>query len=108
MRRWCLSRWKAKVWPAVWRSTFSPTPGPAVWSSCLLYWLGDRTPGAAATREFIHRRIDNVMAFEEFKARVRRNPLAAKLLDAPSRVLDRIRGADHTRRPDLPGRLRRD
>ncbi|MBP7243038.1 COQ9 family protein [Amaricoccus sp.] len=80
----------------------------AVWSSCLLYWLGDRTPGAAATREFIHRRIDNVMAFEEFKARVRRNPLAAKLLDAPSRVLDRIRGADHTRRPDLPGRLRRD
>lgn len=80
----------------------------AVYSSCLLYWLGDKTPGAAATREFIHRRIDNVMAFEEIKARVRKNPVAARVLDAPSRLLDRVRAPDHTRGPDLPGRLRRD
>ncbi|MBP6999968.1 COQ9 family protein [Amaricoccus sp.] len=80
----------------------------AVWSSCLLYWLGDTTPGATATTEFIHRRIADVMAFEELKSRIRKNPVAARVLDAPGRLLDRVRAPAHTRPPDLPGRLRRD
>ena len=33
----------------------------AVYSSALLYWLGDATPAHTATREFVQRRIDNVM-----------------------------------------------
>ena len=36
----------------------------AVYSSALLYWLGDDSPGASATREFVARRIDNVMQIE--------------------------------------------
>lgn len=78
----------------------------AVYSSALLYWLGDASPGAAATTEFIHRRIDNVMAFEEVKARIARNPLAAAALKAPARLLDRVRAPDDTRRSELPGRWR--
>ena len=46
----------------------------AVYSSALLYWLGDETPGASATREFVGRRIDNVMQIEEVKARIREQP----------------------------------
>ncbi len=74
----------------------------AVYSSALLYWLGDTTPGASATREFIGRRIDNVMQFEEVKARVARNPLASALMKGPARLLDRIK-APEAARSDLPG-----
>ena len=35
---------------------------------------GDNSPGFQATREFIGRRIDNVMQFEEVKARMAKNP----------------------------------
>lgn len=41
-----------------------------VYSSTLLYWLNDRTPGAEATWSFLDRRIDDVMKFEKLKARV--------------------------------------
>jgi ubiquinone biosynthesis protein COQ9 len=78
----------------------------AVYSSCLLYWLGDTSPGASATREFIHRRIDNVMAFEDVKARIGKNPVAAAMLKGPQRLLDRIRAPGEPR-PDLPGSWRR-
>ena len=78
----------------------------AVYSSALLYWLGDETPGASATREFIQRRIDNVMQFEQVKARVRKNPLAAAMLKGPQRLLDRVRAPGDTAPSDLPGPLR--
>ena len=52
----------------------------AVYSSALLYWLGDDSPGASATREFVGRRIDNVMQIEDVKARIRGNPFAAAML----------------------------
>ena len=55
----------------------------AVYSSALLYWLGDDSPGASATREFVARRIDNVMQIEGFKARLRENPIAAAMLKGP-------------------------
>lgn len=42
----------------------------AVYTSTLLYWLSDRTPGSEATWSFLDRRIDNVMTFEKLKARV--------------------------------------
>ena len=57
----------------------------AVYSSALLYWLGDDTPGQSATREFVGRRIDDVMRFEELKGRVRANPVAAALMKGPGR-----------------------
>jgi ubiquinone biosynthesis protein COQ9 len=78
----------------------------AVYSSALLYWLGDQTPGFSATREFVARRIDNVMQFEEVKARIRKNPLAAAMLKGPQAILDRVRAPGDTP-ADLPGSWRR-
>jgi ubiquinone biosynthesis protein COQ9 len=78
----------------------------AVYSSALLYWLGDQTPGFSATREFVARRIDNVMQVEEVKARIRKNPLAAAMLKGPQAILDRVRAPGDTP-ADLPGSWRR-
>jgi ubiquinone biosynthesis protein COQ9 len=79
----------------------------AVYSSALLYWLGDETPGASATREFVGRRIDNVMQIEEVKAKIRGNPIAAAMLKGPQAILDRVRAPGDTPPPDLPGSWRR-
>jgi ubiquinone biosynthesis protein COQ9 len=80
----------------------------AVYSSALLYWLGDQTPGFSATREFVQRRIDNVMQIEEVKAKIARNPLAAAMLKGPQRLLDPIRPPGDTAPSDLPGSLQRE
>jgi ubiquinone biosynthesis protein COQ9 len=40
----------------------------AVYGSTLLAWLGDHSDGQAETAAFLDRRIDNVMAFEKWKA----------------------------------------
>jgi ubiquinone biosynthesis protein COQ9 len=40
-----------------------------VYSSTLLYWLNDRSEGHTDTRQFLSRRIDNVMQFNKFKAK---------------------------------------
>jgi ubiquinone biosynthesis protein COQ9 len=79
----------------------------AVYSSCLLYWLGDGSANASATREFIARRIDNVMSFEEIKARITKNPLAAAMLKGPQRLLDRVRAPGDTAASALPSHWRR-
>ena len=79
----------------------------AVYSSALLYWLGDETPGASATREFVGRRIDNVMQIEGVKAKIRGNPIAAAMLKGPQAILDRVRAPGDTPPPDLPGSWRR-
>ncbi|MBV8192184.1 MAG: COQ9 family protein [Alphaproteobacteria bacterium] len=42
-----------------------------VYSSTLLYWLNDRTPGSEATWAFLDRRIDDVMRLERVKSQVR-------------------------------------
>jgi ubiquinone biosynthesis protein COQ9 len=42
-----------------------------VYSSTLLYWLNDRSPGAEATWGFLDRRIDDVMKIEKLKAQVK-------------------------------------
>ena len=43
-----------------------------VYSSTVLYWLNDRSQGDEATWAFLDRRIDNVMAFEKLKGRLRK------------------------------------
>ncbi len=42
-----------------------------VYSSTLLYWLDDQTPGQSATWDFLDRRIEDVMKIEKGKQRVR-------------------------------------
>ncbi len=42
-----------------------------VWSSTLLYWLNDGSPGSEATWGFLDRRIDDVMKIEKLKSQVK-------------------------------------
>jgi ubiquinone biosynthesis protein COQ9 len=77
----------------------------AVYSSALLYWLGDDSPGASATREFVGRRIDNVMQIEGVKAKLRGHPIAAAMMRAPQAFFDRVRPGPPP--SDLPGSLHR-
>lgn len=58
----------------------------AVYGATVLYWLGDESPDFAATREFLTRRIEGVMAFEATKARLRANPLMRPLMDTQARL----------------------
>ena len=54
----------------------------AVIGATVLFWLDDRSPGAADTRAFLDRRIGEVMGFEALKARARRIPGVATLAEA--------------------------
>jgi ubiquinone biosynthesis protein COQ9 len=62
----------------------------AVYSSVVLFWLGDTSDGHEATWEFLDRRIENVMQFEKTKAQLRENPLVKGLMAGPGKILDRI------------------
>lgn len=64
----------------------------AVYSSVLLYWLGDESAGFAHTRAFVARRIDNVMQIEGLKARVRDNPVTTAVMKGPEAIIARLRG----------------
>lgn len=68
----------------------------AVYSSVLLYWLGDDSEGRQATWAFLDRRIQNVMDFEKFKARL---PDLGGVAEAPLRLLGALRYAGPARRP---------
>lgn len=75
----------------------------AVYSATVLYWLGDDSEGHTATWAFLDRRIQNVMAFEQAKARFRENPLGKALFAGPLKVLERIHAPKQA--DDLPGRI---
>ena len=53
----------------------------AVYTACVLYWLGDLSENHADTRGFIDRRIDGVMRFEKIKASARKLPGVTMLTD---------------------------
>lgn len=76
----------------------------AVYSSVVLYWLGDDSSDGQATDAFIDRRIADVMQVERFKSAVRSNP-AFKPFTAPlSRLAEMIKPPRKTMASDLPGR----
>ena len=62
----------------------------AVYSSVVLYWLGDTSDDHEATWEFLDRRIDNVMQFEKTKAQLRQNPLVKSFMAGPGKILDKV------------------
>lgn len=66
----------------------------AVYSSTLVHWVGDMSEDSAGTWAFLDRRIDNVMAFEKAKLRVK-----DRMKDAPSVAgfLSRLRYPGETR-----------
>lgn len=75
-----------------------------VYSSTVLFWLGDDSPDHSATWEFLDRRIEDVMRFEKFKAAVNSNPLTKGLMALPNAFLSRVK-APKTDPSDLPGHL---
>lgn len=74
-----------------------------VYSSTVLYWLGDGSPDHKATWEFLDRRIDNVMQFEKVKAQVNANPVLKRLLAGPNWVLSHVKAPAKMPNVDLPG-----
>jgi ubiquinone biosynthesis protein COQ9 len=76
-----------------------------VYSSTLLYWLGDQSMDHAATWAFLDRRIDDVMRIETAKKKLRENRLLKPFLAGPEWLASRIR-APGAAPVDLPGRWR--
>ncbi|MGY6634919.1 MAG: COQ9 family protein [Alkalilacustris sp.] len=75
----------------------------AVYSSTVLYWLGDTTPNHHATWEFLDRRIDDVMRFEKVKGTVGGNPVFRTIFAGPLWLLGQIRAPLRPAEVDLPG-----
>lgn len=76
----------------------------AVYSATVLFWLADESEAHQATWDFLDRRIDGVMRFEEAKAKLRESPIIGRMLEGPLKALGRVRppaGAPW----DLPGRI---
>lgn len=77
-----------------------------VYASTVLFWLGDETPGAQATWEFLDRRIEDVMRIETAKAKVKESPVLSKLFAGPLWLMGKV----HAPKPlpeGMPGVLNR-
>jgi rpsU-divergently transcribed protein len=62
-----------------------------VYSSTVLFWLGDESDRFENTWAFLDRRIDGVMQFEQFKSAVNANPLGRLLMTGPNLAAKLIR-----------------
>jgi ubiquinone biosynthesis protein COQ9 len=63
----------------------------AVYSSTVLYWLGDESEGRRATWAFLDRRVEGVMRFEKFKSQMKANPVGRLLMAGPDAVMRMVR-----------------
>ena len=74
-----------------------------VYSSTVLYWLGDDSLDGQATWDFLDRRIDDVMQIEKAKAKARSHGLLKHVLAGPEKLLSGIRAPKSRADNDLPG-----
>lgn len=74
-----------------------------VYSSTLLYWLGDDSLDGQATWSFLDRRIEDVMRIEKAKSAVRDNKLLKPLMAGPEWLASRVRAPRAGREAGLPG-----
>ncbi|MEM9552422.1 MAG: COQ9 family protein [Pseudomonadota bacterium] len=74
-----------------------------VYSSTVLYWLGDDSPDSMATWAFLDRRIGDVMQIEKFKARVRQSPTLSRLMTGPNWLMSHIKAPARMPKMDFPG-----
>ena len=74
-----------------------------VYSSVVLFWLGDQSEGDRETWDFLDRRIADVMRIEKAKAQARKSPVLSRLMAGPNAILGRIRAPLRPPRGDLPG-----
>lgn len=63
----------------------------SVYSATVLYWLGDQDPRGEPTWEFLDRRIENVMQFEQVKAQMQKNPVTRAAFAVPMGLLSMVR-----------------
>lgn len=82
-----------------------------VYGSTVLFWLGDDSPGHAATWDFLDRRIADVMQIEKLKAGLRDNPVIRALRSGPFSgalgAMEKFKMPEKPKMPDdLPGRFR--
>jgi len=75
-----------------------------VYGATVLYWLGDDSEGNVRTREFLDRRIEDVMQIEKLKARARENRLVSGLVAGPLAFLGRVRAPQARQQTGMPGR----
>jgi ubiquinone biosynthesis protein COQ9 len=75
----------------------------AVYSSTVLFWLGDTSEGHAETWAFLDRRIENVMQIEKVKAQVNSSPTLSMLMAGPNWLLSHVKAPSRLHRSDLPG-----
>ncbi len=62
----------------------------SVYSTTVLYWLGDSSPDFAKTWAFLDRRIEDVMRFEKSKAQLNENPLVRAAMWGPMQILRHV------------------
>ena len=74
-----------------------------VYTSTVLYWLGDDSPGHDNTWAFLDRRIDDVMQIEKIKASVRKSPILSRLFAGPAWMASHIKAPSRQAAPDMPG-----
>ena len=74
-----------------------------VYSTTVLYWIGDESPEHAATWAFLDRRIDNIMQFEKLKSQLRGNKSLQNLMLGPNWFLSKIKAPTSNRPSDMPG-----
>lgn len=79
-----------------------------VYSSVVLYWLGDHSDGHEATWAFLDRRIEDVMRFEKFKAQARDSKVLKPLMAGPDWLLSQIKPPSKRGMADMPGYWGRD
>jgi ubiquinone biosynthesis protein COQ9 len=77
-----------------------------VYSSVVLFWLGDDSLDLQATDAFIDRRIDNVMQFEKLKAQAKENPLTKPFANVLGRMTASVKAPPKVPDVDLPGMWR--
>lgn len=75
-----------------------------VYAATVLFWLGDDSSNHQATREFLDRRIEDVMRFEKLKGTVMDNPVARMMLAGPMKLMEKMRMPAMP--DDLPGRYK--
>lgn len=77
-----------------------------VYSSVVLFWLGDDSLDMQATDAFIDRRIDDVMRFEKFKAQVKESSFLKPLASTLERMTAGVKAPPKVPDVDLPGMWR--
>lgn len=74
-----------------------------VYSTTVLFWLGDTSEGHAETWAFLDRRIDDVMQFEKIKAQVNNSAFLKPLLAGPKWAMSLVKAPSIRPETDLPG-----